>query len=87
MDGPRGDLPRIGWELIAVVKKTGSQDPGAFVPRVVRGRADFEKLTPSQREARHRAYEVIGEMRTTGSFSGQLPPSGNHARHRSSLRL
>lgn len=49
-----------------MVKKAGSKDPGTVVPRVVRGRADFEKLTPSQREARHRAYEVIGEMRNNG---------------------
>ena len=30
------------------------------------GRAEYEKLTPKEQEARHRADEVIGEMRTRG---------------------
>ncbi len=32
----------------------------------VKGRSDYEKLSPSQQEARHRAYEAISEMRRGG---------------------
>src|SRR5665213_3646229 len=32
----------------------------------VKGRADYEKLSPSQQEARHRAFEAISEMRRDG---------------------
>ena len=35
-------------------------------PGRVRGRADYEQLTEAQREARHRAFEAIGEMRDHG---------------------
>ena len=35
------------------------------VPRV-RGRADYERLTPEQREARHRAFDALHEMRERG---------------------
>jgi len=31
--------------------------------KTVRGRADFERLSPAQREARHKAFEALGEMR------------------------
>ena len=34
--------------------------------REVRGRADWERLTPNEREARHRAFEAITEMREHG---------------------
>jgi|ERR1035437_976554 hypothetical protein len=50
-------------------------------PRV-KGRSTYERLTPSQREARHRAYEVIGEMRSrdislqaASRFVGTTPAS------------
>ena len=37
----------------------------SFVVRVT-GRTSYERLTPSQREARHRAFEAVGEMRAQG---------------------
>lgn len=38
----------------------------AISPIHVRNRAEYEGLTPHQQEARHRAYEAIGEMRSRG---------------------
>jgi hypothetical protein len=35
-------------------------------PKIVRGRADYEQLTPKEQEARHRAFEVISVMRKQG---------------------
>ena len=35
-------------------------------PVRITGRASYENLTPSQREARHRAFEAVGEMRAQG---------------------
>jgi hypothetical protein len=32
----------------------------------VTGRSSYETLSPSQREARHRAFEAVGEMRAQG---------------------
>jgi len=39
-----------------------------MAPRVrnIRGRKDWELLTPDEREARHRAFEAIAEMREHG---------------------
>jgi hypothetical protein len=34
--------------------------------RIVRGRADWERLSPIEREARHRAFEALNEMRSQG---------------------
>ena len=36
------------------------------VPKRIRGRADFERLNAAQREARYRAFEAIGLMRSRG---------------------
>ena len=36
------------------------------------GRAEYEQLTPQEQEARHRAYEVVGEMRRGESPFVQL---------------
>ena len=36
------------------------------VPVQVKGRAAYEKLTPREQEARHRAFEAISEMRREG---------------------
>lgn len=38
----------------------------AIRPIHVRNRTEYERLTPHQQEARHRAYEAIGEMRSRG---------------------
>jgi hypothetical protein len=35
-------------------------------PKSVRGRKDYERLTPEEQEARHRAFEAVGEMRSHG---------------------
>jgi hypothetical protein len=34
------------------------------VLKVVRGRSDYERLRPAQREARHKAFEALNEMRS-----------------------
>ena len=39
-------------------------------PIFVRGRQDYEELTPAEQEARHRSYEVIAEMRKGLSLYG-----------------
>ena len=36
------------------------------VPVHIRGRSDYEKLTPTQQEARHPAFEAVGVMRNEG---------------------
>jgi hypothetical protein len=54
---------------MAKSKRPKSKTPKAskpIIPIRIRGRADYERLTPSQQEARHRAFEVIGEMRSEG---------------------
>ena len=37
-----------------------------IVPKHIRGRSDYEKLSPREQEARHRAFEAISEMRRNG---------------------
>lgn len=44
---------------------TAKQRPG-LRPKSVRGRKDYERLTPEEQEARHRAFEAVGEMRSRG---------------------
>jgi hypothetical protein len=44
---------------------TGKQSRAIAVIHV-KGRADYERLTPGQQEARHRAFEAISEMRREG---------------------
>ena len=46
-----------------MARTTKSTRSKAINPIFVRGRSDYEELTPAQQEARHRAYEVISEMR------------------------
>ncbi|MGO8873427.1 MAG: hypothetical protein ACLQPH_18890 [Acidimicrobiales bacterium] len=43
-----------------------ARTPKPIVPVTVRGRSDYERLTPKEQEARHRAYEAISEMRREG---------------------
>lgn len=54
-------------------------------PLHLRGRRDYERLSPSEREARHRAFEAVGEMRSRGlplhaaaKFVGTTPASVRH---------
>ena len=48
----------------------------------LRGRRDYERLSPAEQEARHRAFEAVGEMRSRGlslraaaEFVGTTPDS------------
>jgi hypothetical protein len=52
----------------------------AITPVHLRGRRDYERLSPAEREARHRAFEAIAEMRHNGlslraaaKFTGTTP--------------
>jgi len=38
--------------------------PRPVTLKTVRGRADFERLSPSEREARYKAFEALGHMRS-----------------------
>jgi hypothetical protein len=53
-----------------------------MTPVKVRGRRDYDHLTPSEQESRHRAFESISEMRSRGlslraaaDFVGTTPDS------------
>jgi len=53
-----------------------------LTPVKVRGRRDYDQLTPSEQESRHRAFEAVAEMRTRGlslraaaEFVGTTPDS------------
>jgi hypothetical protein len=49
---------------MARIRDYSAERRNRTLPRKVRGRAEYERLMPAEREARHKAFEALSEMRS-----------------------